>query len=299
MGSPLFEINRPAKIKAGAAPGVRWKDEARFIKSWLENPATTGAVSPSGRALSRMMARYVDPTLTGPIVELGPGTGPVTEALLRRGIAPERLVLVEFDAAFCKLLARRYPGCRVIQGDAYALGRTLRPVLSQPAAAVVSSLPLLNRPEHHRFSLLDDAFALMHPGAPFVQFTYGLSSPIPRQGFASFTPFEARVSAPVWLNLPPARVWVYRSREEGGSQAARLDLIDKLKLGGERLGEEWREQRDKLRAEFQARSAEARIKLQVRTQKVRTGLAQQSAKRKAERSERVARRDMQDRRPRW
>jgi phosphatidylethanolamine/phosphatidyl-N-methylethanolamine N-methyltransferase len=107
----------------------RFADEARFFRTWFENPGVTGAVSPSGRALARTMARYVDPDLPGPIVELGPGTGPVTQALLRRGVSPSRLVLVEYEPKFCKLLERRFPGVRVIEGDAYRLGRTLEGLL--------------------------------------------------------------------------------------------------------------------------------------------------------------------------
>ena len=74
----------------------RFADEARFFKAWVENPKVTGAVSPSGRFLARMMARYVDPASSGPIIELGPGTGPVTVALLKRGVAPERLAITHF-----------------------------------------------------------------------------------------------------------------------------------------------------------------------------------------------------------
>lgn len=185
----------------------RLADEARFIKTWFENPVLTGAVSPSGRFLARTMARAVDAAGNGPVVELGPGTGPITQALLAKGIAPERLVLVEFDAAFCRLLRKRFPGVQVVQGDAYALQESLAPVLSAPAAAVVSSLPLLTKPEDQRVALLADAFALMAPGGCFVQFTYGMISPIPRPAALHY---EAEVSAPVWFNLPPARVWVYR-----------------------------------------------------------------------------------------
>jgi phosphatidylethanolamine/phosphatidyl-N-methylethanolamine N-methyltransferase len=67
-----------------------FEDEARFLRSWFERPLVTGAVTPSGRLLARTMASYVDPGLPGPVIELGPGTGPVTDALVRRGIAPER-----------------------------------------------------------------------------------------------------------------------------------------------------------------------------------------------------------------
>ena len=189
----------------------RLADEARFIKTWLDNPVLTGAVSPSGRFLARMMARAVDPIGDGPIVELGPGTGPITEALLKRGVAPRRLVLVEFDGAFCRLLRKRFPGVHVVQGDAYRLAETLANVLAAPAASVVSSLPLLNKPDNERLALIADAFSLMGPRGTFVQFTYGMASPVPRVAAAAY---DAEVSPPIWLNLPPARVWVYRRKGE-------------------------------------------------------------------------------------
>src|SRR6187431_616790 len=98
---------------------LRLDDEVRFIRSWLEKPLATGAVTPSGRILARTMARYVDPDFSGPVVELGPGTGPVTEALLEQGVSQERLVLLEFNPTFCQLLRSRFPRATVVQGDAY------------------------------------------------------------------------------------------------------------------------------------------------------------------------------------
>ena len=71
--------------------GIRLDDEVRFIRSWIERPLSIGAVTPSGKILARAMARYVDPNSTGPVVELGPGTGPVTEALVEAGVEPSRL----------------------------------------------------------------------------------------------------------------------------------------------------------------------------------------------------------------
>lgn len=182
-------------------------DEVRFLQSWLQNPLRTGAVSPSGRALARTMARYVDPLSDGPVIELGPGTGPVTSALIERGVAPERLVLIEYNPQFCTLLRTRFPGATVIQGDAYDMVRTLNGAVQTPAAAVVSSLPLFTRPVPERYSLLDQAFALSQPRAPFIQFTYAVVSPLPLEAAR----FHAEVSPRVWANLPPARVWVYRS----------------------------------------------------------------------------------------
>ena len=186
--------------------GIRLDDEVRFIRTWIEKPLAIGAVTPSSRALARTMAGYIDPSRPGPIIELGPGTGPVTEALLAQGIEPSRLVLVEFDPTFCRLLRNRYPAATVVQGDAYSLGRLLTGLLRQPAAGVVSGLQLFTKPLRMRLRLLFEAFALMAPGAPFVQFTYNAVPPIPKW----LDRVSAEASERIWMNIPPARVWVYR-----------------------------------------------------------------------------------------
>ena len=161
---------------------------------------------PSGRLLARTMAQYVDPLSDDPVVELGPGTGAITNALIERGIDQKRLVLVEYNPGFCALLRDRYPQAQVIQGDAYRLRDSLREVLSSPASAVVSGLPLVTKPMQTRLRLIRDAFLALAPGAPFVQFTYSVAPPIPR----SLPGVSTEASERVWINLPPARVWVYR-----------------------------------------------------------------------------------------
>src|SRR5476651_2656545 len=152
----------------------RLDDEMQFIRSWFEKPLSTGAVMPSSKALARTMARYVDPQSSGPVIELGPGTGPVTEALVQHGVDPKRLILVEFNPASCRLLRTRYPGATVVQGDAYRLRRLLGASVREPAAAVVSGLPLVTKPLRTRLRLISDAMSLLAPGAPFVQFTYAM-----------------------------------------------------------------------------------------------------------------------------
>jgi len=186
--------------------GIRLDDEVRFIRTWIEKPLAIGAVTPSSRALARTMAGYVDPKLSGPVIELGPGTGPVTDALVAQGVDPSRLVLIEFDPTFCRLLRKRYPEATVVQGDAYGLRRLIAGLLQQPAAAVVSSLPLFTKPLQTRLRLLFEAFHLMSPGAPFVQFTYHAVAPIPKR----LDRVRAEASERIWMNIPPARVWVYR-----------------------------------------------------------------------------------------
>jgi phosphatidylethanolamine/phosphatidyl-N-methylethanolamine N-methyltransferase len=149
---------------------LRLDDEVRFLRSWIEKPLHMGAVMPSSKLLARTMAQYVAVDSKGPVIELGPGTGAITNALLEHGVDQKRLVLVEYNPGFCALLRDRYPQARVVQGDAYALRDSLG------------------------------------PGAPFVQFTYSVAPPIPK----SLPGVSTEASERIWMNLPPARVWVYR-----------------------------------------------------------------------------------------
>src|SRR5215475_1148866 len=155
----------------------RLDDEVRFLRSWIEKPLHVGAVMPSGRLLARTMAQYVDVDDRGPVVELGPGTGAITSALIERGVDQKRLVLVEYNPSFCALLRDRYPQAKVVQGDAYKLRDTLWNVLGAPAGAVVSGLPLVTKPMLTRVRLIRDAFAVLANGGPFIQFTYSVETP--------------------------------------------------------------------------------------------------------------------------
>ncbi|HEX7792587.1 MAG TPA: rRNA adenine N-6-methyltransferase family protein [Afipia sp.] len=184
---------------------LRLDDEVRFLRSWIEKPLRMGAVMPSSKVLARTVARYVDPHSSAPVIELGPGTGAITDALIAHGVGEKRLVLVEFDPGFCALLRERYPQATVIQGDAYNLDLTLAE-LKEPAAAMVSGLPLVTKPMMIRLKLMRDAFLKMEAGAPFIQFTYSVAPPIPK----SLPGIHTQASERVWMNLPPARVWVYR-----------------------------------------------------------------------------------------
>jgi phosphatidylethanolamine/phosphatidyl-N-methylethanolamine N-methyltransferase len=185
---------------------LRLDDEVRFLRSWIEKPLHMGAVMPSGRLLARTMAQYVDTQSEGPVIELGPGTGAITNALIARGVDQKRLVLVEYNPGFCALLRERYPQAKVVQGDAYRLRDTLWDVMKAPASAVVSGLPLVTKPMLTRLKLIRDAFVALAPGAPFVQFTYSVVPPIPK----SLPGVSTEASERIWMNLPPARVWVYR-----------------------------------------------------------------------------------------
>lgn len=191
---------------ARKSPFTVLRDQLLFLRGLIVDPAKTGAVLPSGRALARLMASQVDPNDPLPVLELGPGTGVVTKALIERGVAPERILAIEYNADFCRLIADRLPGVTVVQGDAYDLGSGAADRLGGPFSAVVSSLPLLTRPEEVRVALIDAGLSRMAPGGKFIQFSYSFFPPVkPVAGL--FTVEKSR-----WVigNLPPARVWTYR-----------------------------------------------------------------------------------------
>lgn len=187
-------------------------DYLRFFRAWLAKPMAMGAVSPSGKALARAMAQEVSAVGAWPVLELGPGTGPVTAALIEHGVAAERIVAVEFDAGFCAMLVERFRGLNVVQGDAYDLSTALPPGFAGPYAAVVSSLPLLTRAVATRRALINDALDRVLPGGGLVQFSYGLSPPVP----AVPGQFAVERKAFVFANLPPAHVWLYRRERRAG-----------------------------------------------------------------------------------
>lgn len=182
------------------------RDSGLLFRLWLKDPFRIGAVAPSSRELAAAIARLVPKAGGGPVVELGGGTGVVTEALLEAGLGPERLIVVERDPTLHRVLERRFPALRVVLGDAAALGDALRPLGLAPLAAIVSGLPILSMRRAVQQAIVEQSFTLLPPGAPFIQFTYGLFSPLSRREFG----LEGEVKERVLNNLPPASIWVYR-----------------------------------------------------------------------------------------
>jgi phosphatidylethanolamine/phosphatidyl-N-methylethanolamine N-methyltransferase len=185
-----------------------------FMNEIIKNPRHTGAMLPSGRYLAREMAGFVDLSLPGMVIELGPGTGVFTKALLDYGVPETRLVLVEYNPDFCNFLTKRFPGVRVINGSAFDLANLCAEEGIDEVAAIVSGLPLLNFPPDLRTQLVNDALTLLHPASCFTQFTYGFRSPV--TGINGHT----EMAKHVWLNVPPATIWTYSANADAVRQAA-------------------------------------------------------------------------------
>jgi phosphatidylethanolamine/phosphatidyl-N-methylethanolamine N-methyltransferase len=202
----------------------RNRDVLRFLRQWLRHPGRTGSVTPSGAALAGALAAEVPATArgggTGWVVELGPGTGCVTRALLAAGVRPERLVVVEYNEAFCGLLRTRFPEIHVVNGDACVLGQLLEDAGAAPIAAIVSSLPLLSLGTEVRHAILSQIGRVLGEDGVLVQYTYGLKPPVPLPLAAELGLAGTRTRR-VFANLPPAAVWRYRHHHDDAAPALR------------------------------------------------------------------------------
>ena len=184
-----------------------------FFRQWLREPRSMAALAPSGRELARRRAAACGRSARS-VVELGGGTGVVTEALLARGIASEQLLVLERNPALHAHLAARFPEVEIARADAFDLIETVRRSRGLRVGrvdAIASGLGLLNmsRPDQQR--LMAAALAVLRPSGRFVQFTYAPKCPLPadlRQELG----LEARRVSWSLLNLPPAFVYVLRRR---------------------------------------------------------------------------------------
>lgn len=183
------------------------KEGGAFLRQWAEHPRSIGAIAPSGPILAARMASLV-PQGPGLVIELGPGTGAVTRALLRGGVDPRDLILLEYAPDFCRTLRRRFPKLTVMEGDAACLCELLAPQLSRaPVRAIVSSLPLVSLPEHVRAAIIRQMRACVAQHGVIIQFTYALWSPSVLQQ----TGCARDVCRFALCNLPPAKVERFRN----------------------------------------------------------------------------------------
>ncbi len=180
------------------------RDVLLFFRALALNPRTVGAIAPSGPNLANLITREIT-TASGPVLELGPGTGIFTEALLDRGVEESDLTLIEYGSDFMRLLQMRFPRARVLWMDAsWIISHDL--FRDQPFGAVVSGLPLLNMSPKKVMAILTGAFSNLKAGGAFYQFTYGMQCPISKAHLNRLG-LKATCMGRVFLNVPPASVY--------------------------------------------------------------------------------------------
>lgn len=185
--------------------GRKFDEEIRFFKGWIDGPKRVGAILPTSGITARRMASVINPQSGLPVLELGPGTGIITKAILQRGVPPENLVSIEFSTDFFLHLTQNFPGVQFINGDAFDLQNTLGRFKDVQFDAVISAIPMLSFPMERRIALLEDLLDRMPHGRPVMQITYGPVSPI----VAKPDSYRIKHFDFVVRNIPPAQLWVY------------------------------------------------------------------------------------------
>jgi phosphatidylethanolamine/phosphatidyl-N-methylethanolamine N-methyltransferase len=200
----------PANLSLAASGGKRstqvhpFSDAVGFFRAWVRDPLRVAAITPSGKALARLITAGINER-TGPVIELGPGTGVFTRALLARGVSPEDLVLVETGADFAEALRLRFPAARTLCMDAARLQKHA-PFGERPVGAVVSGLPVLSMPPRQVLAVLKGSFGRMVQGGAFYQFTYGPRCPV-RPEILERLGLRAERAGRTLANIPPATVY--------------------------------------------------------------------------------------------
>ena len=179
----------------------------------MAKPMTVGAIAPTSARTAAKMASIIRPESGLPVLELGPGTGAITKAILDRGVQPENVFSVEYSNSFIPGLKRRFPRVNFVHGDAFDISAIAQELNIDRFDCIISALPLLNFPASRRIGLVIDALELINTERPFVQFSYGPKSPVPRRlKHYSITHLDT-----VLRNIPPARIWTYTKRDSNNA----------------------------------------------------------------------------------
>jgi len=187
-------------------------DHLGFFRQFARSPIRTGAVIPSSSRLARMMVSQAELHRAKTVIELGPGTGIVTEIILENLAQDAHFMAVEINPAFTTATRKRCPRADVVNGDAADARKHLAERGLTGTDVVVSGLPWASFPDALQDRILDAVQDVLRPGGRFTTFAYvqGLLLPQARR-------FEKRLRARfsqvrktpvVWRNLPPAFAYV-------------------------------------------------------------------------------------------
>jgi len=200
-------VNGEAASSTGNAGRSAW---GVFLSSWWRAPRAVASIAPSSMQLAMAVADMVGPAKGDDrwVVELGGGTGAVTQGLIASGLPLDRLLVIERDPDLFRFLRSAISAPGLVQGDALDLTKILagHQIADGGCRAVVCGLPMLGMKDDFVIPILDQAKAALGKEGFFLQYTYSLFSPLDWKRFGMRPVRTKRV---VW-NIPPAAVWAYQ-----------------------------------------------------------------------------------------
>jgi phosphatidylethanolamine/phosphatidyl-N-methylethanolamine N-methyltransferase len=182
-----------------------------FWQQALENPKQVCSLFPSSPFVGRAMTSVLGHRIDSHVIELGPGTGAVTRQLIRNGVDPAKLTLIEIDGQLGGHLRRRFPDVDVVIGSAQDLSKLWEERNGGSVGAIVSTLPMRLFSKKMIYLVMKNSLQVLEDGGMFVQFTYRQNSPVPSRVVKALQ-LKAWRYTRVWLNLPPAAIWVYEKQ---------------------------------------------------------------------------------------
>jgi len=186
------------------------KESELFFRQWLRSPKSMGSILPSSMSLARAVAAAVawEPGQT--VIELGAGTGAISQGLLERGIPSESIMMIELDESLYGYLRHRFPGVRVVHGDATRLSDIVAEQKIDHVSTVVSGLPMVNMPFDFQNAIVTESLKAMQPDGFMLQYSYSPIRPIPAKRLG----VKAEIVRFVLLNVPPATVWRFSALKD-------------------------------------------------------------------------------------
>ena len=187
------------------------KETGLFFRQWLRSPKSMGSIIPSSKVLARAVTSAVAWQPGQTVVELGAGTGAISQGLLEKGMPSEALMMIELDEQLYDYLRNRFPGVRVVHGDATRLSEIVAEQGIEEVSTVVSGLPMVNMPFDFQKAIVQESVKSLTSGGFMLQYSYSPLSPIPAKKLG----VKAEIVRFVLRNVPPATVWRFRPLEDG------------------------------------------------------------------------------------
>jgi phospholipid N-methyltransferase len=210
-------------LKPSGGPTFDFAEHVAFLQSFLREPASVGALSPSSKALARAMIEGFSLKTADTVVELGPGTGAFTAPIRAQIGRHTTFLTMELDPFYARSLKRRFPDLVVYNDSAERMLDYLALHGKKRASYIVSGLPWANLPIDLQVRIMDVILKALSPGGVFTTFAYFHARWLPKaQEFRrSLEKRFARVetSPVIWGNLPPA--FVYRCSQATAPSAVR------------------------------------------------------------------------------
>jgi phosphatidylethanolamine/phosphatidyl-N-methylethanolamine N-methyltransferase len=186
-----------------------------FWQRSLKHPRQICSLFPSSPFVGRAMTEVLRDRTNSHVIELGAGTGAVTRQLIRNGVEPQNLTLLEIDAQLGGHLRRRFPEVDVVIAPAEDLAQLWQERNGGAVGAIVSTLPMRLFSKKLIYLVMKNSLQVLGDGGMFVQFTYRQNSPVPSRVLKALG-LKAWRYTRVWLNLPPAAIWVYEKADNLG-----------------------------------------------------------------------------------